>query len=89
MDPVTLATIAGSMQQGGGEGGGGGMFGGGGLFGGGEDSTTIPQSAQSGISGTTTFSTGGLNVTKSDSMTAIIIAGVAVLVVAIAFRKGK
>ena len=87
MDPITLATIASSMSQGGG-GGGGGL---GGMFGGGEDSTSTMQPISSGseIKGPTSFATGGMNITKSDSTPLLIFAGVAGLVLLVVLSRKK
>ena len=77
-----LDTLASSFTQ-------GGL--GGGMFGGGEESVTAatPLSSSSAISGPTSFSTGGMNITKSDSTPLLIFAGVAGLVLLVVLIRKK
>ena len=75
-----LGTLASSFTQ-------GGL--GGGMFGGGEESVNTATPISSGISGPTSFSTGGMTITKSDSTPLLIFAGVAGLVLLILFSRKK
>lgn len=58
-----------------------------GSTGGGEKSTTTAMPATSGISGATSFSTGGLTVNKADNTMLIVVAAVAGLILLAVMRK--
>jgi len=49
--------------------------------------SSMPATATSGISGATSFSTGGLNITKTDTTPLLIFGGIAALVLIVAMRK--